>query len=204
MNLFLSVCLLIVFYLAHTSESIKYEDYCKMTQVKCNGYYDYKNKYNKKCDRLNCGNKYKYECSTGVCATSRQSCDKLIHTYHLVKSIKSSHGYHKEMNKLTKFTNSFRTCPPIKYDLSSNDFCVNGLNCYQVETYTYRNIRNNIEKLMVCPCIAEHTYHCGDFFCTVNSHACDSLKETNLKAFNNSMKKCGNDNNIIQKYVKLF
>lgn len=204
MNLFHLACLLIAFHLANSSGSIKHEDYCKMEQMKCIGYYDFKNKYNTKCERLKCGDNYKYECSSGVCAVSRQSCDRLIHTLHLVKSIKSSHAYHKEMSKLTKFTNGFRTCPVIKYDLKSKDVCMNGLDCYQMETFTYRNIRNNLKKLIICPCSGEHAYHCGDFFCAVNSQACDNLNNASLKSFNNSIRKCGNDNIVIQKYAKLY
>ena len=204
MNFFLAILFLKAF-LFNTSESMKQNDYCKMTQMNCNGYYDFRNKYVEKCVKLKCNDKYKHECLGEFCSIDQKSCDELVNTHRLIRSITNSHIQHREIKRLKNFKNHFKSCPLAKFDLKTSDFCLNGLNCFQVKSYTYRNFRNNIEKLMICPCRGKRTYHCGNFFCTANSQACDALKKqiSSLKNSNN-LTKCGNDSIVIQRHIKLF
>ena len=191
----------VLFFLISEIFSLKTSDICTNKQQQCKGFYDFGYNYNQRCERINCQGKYGYECREDYCTVDKQTCTEFIKTSHLIKSIKSSKLFDIKMKQLQTFINGFKVCPMIEFNLESNDVCINGQNCFYVEKYSNRNLKNIFSKQAICPCSGSHSYQCGDGFCTVHSNACEVLEQDhNLREF----KSCGNHKKLLNRKIKLF
>lgn len=98
------------------------------------------------------------------------------------------------------FKAKVKNCSTGNYELKANDFCLNGKNCYMENTiWTGKRIAKQ-KKSIVCPCKGSYSFHCGKYFCTINSLACDSLKpkEENKELIFNEVNYCRNDNTLFR------
>ena len=74
----------------------------------------------------------------------------------------------------------------------SNDFCLNGKNCKEVQHNRYR-IYYEID----CKCPAEKSFKCGKY-CATNSIACGFIESNKIE--NKNIADCGNQNKTFDKY----
>ena len=79
--------------------SLRQENYCKITQKECKGTYDYRNNYEEKCKNIKCGDQFGYQCNKDFCSIDKHSCDSYQNLKLLIKSIKNSNLFQKQMNR---------------------------------------------------------------------------------------------------------
>lgn len=195
------IILSLVLNLAVVSQGLNTFEYCKLTKTECTGRYDYKYNYEENCKKINCHGKFEYQCTKDICSTSKSSCELFSNVNLLIKSLTNSRMFYKQMSIFQKFQESLSECMHSHQELNPNDVCSNGKSCYYKRTYTLRNEKKTFAAKIVCPCVGEHSFHCGNDLCTTNNIACDLYFKSNHTSI---MKKCGNDNQIIKNKVKLF
>jgi len=106
-----------------------------------------------------------------------------------------------------RFGAKIKKCSEANYELKSNDFCLNGKNCF-VEQIMWTGRRLTKQKNKIdCPCKGKYSFHCGRKFCTTESIACNAFKSKELKnelKLNETLNFCRNDNTIIGNKVSPY
>jgi len=193
MKLYFVVLILMV----HGSVGMKPFNFCKKANQKCVGSYNQNNVYEEKCelDKCSSSDQFKYDCGfDSVCARNKLSCRQLNETRMFIKNIDLLYTRIHEMNKFRKYISNFNACPLGKVLLKSNDICLNGQNCFYVEPS--HDKKRLIKKPIICPCRAQRSYHCGDFYCATNSITCDLMITAKNKDY--SFQRCFNDDFVLR------
>ena len=133
------------------------------------------------CHAKNCShNKFKFKCSTGLCASSEKSCEQF-----------SKSQFQNSFRFVTKLKSQVGNCPNTSKkstnNLSINDFCENDLECLDNKYFWL----SKYEKLH-CSCTGHYSFQCGKKYCTLNSSICDIINQskTSTEQFNISSKRC--------------
>ena len=89
--------LIILLIKLHLALALKSANFCNLKQKVCKGYYDTKQKYQTKCDLIECSDeRFSFKCSNDICTKNKTECIKYkklnikFHTNLLRKSIKYS------------------------------------------------------------------------------------------------------------------
>jgi hypothetical protein len=166
---------------------LKSTDFCVLKQQEYKGFYDEKLNYQIKNESINCHGSFSYNCGANICSINEIQCTK----YNKYKNVTlGKYKSYKKLNKEKKF-NSFnkhiRDCTHKTYKFESNDFCLNGKNCKEVQHNRYR-IYYEID----CKCPAEKSFKCGKY-CTTGSDACNYYNNTNNSSeYFDNINGCGN------------
>lgn len=180
--------------------SIGTNDYCIRVQNQCKGEYDSSHNYEIKCQKTKCEGKLSYKCGSDYCAENKRSCDVIFNLMFLLRSYKGLLLFEKELEKYTNFIQKINHCSVEQYTLKSEDVCLNGGGCYSVSGFSFRMSLNKVSKSIDCPCRGNHSYHCGEKYCTAHSDACEALNRNGLNVSQN----CGNSNQVIKEKFSLF
>ena len=181
--------------------SLLSRNFCKVTQKKCVGSYNFLNFYKENCKNIECSGKHKYVCGQNICASSEDECNLYLHLLKIYKYGPLIFN-NEEKKLLEKFKNNLSKCTFSKYTFRENDFCLNEGNCIE-KTRGSRSTRAIYSsKKVACKCKNKLSYHCGKY-CSVDSMACDYLKEQNttLSTMRSINKKCGNKNKIFLRFL---
>ena len=181
---------ILIILIVHAAVAMKPYNFCKKTNQKCFGSYNHMQMYVEKCELEKCPEQFKHECGYNICAKFKLTCDQLEETKQYIEKIKIPYTYSLEMNKLRKYMANFNDCPISKRYLKPEDICLNGMNC----SYADASGKNPI----ICPCQDEHSYHCGNHFCTSHSVACDLFVSLDEESKSMPFQKCQNDNIIMR------
>ena len=186
--------------------SLLSQNFCKINERKCVGSYNFLNIYQVNCKNVECIGEYKYACGKDKCAKTQEDCDLYLLLLEMYKFSKFFHSYNKIFNIEEKkafkiFNNKLQECPLNKNTFKEDDFCLNESNCVE-KTRSFRSVRAIYSsKKVECKCTDKLSYHCGKY-CTLDSIACDFLKEQNttLSSTGSINKKCVKNNKIILRY----
>lgn len=203
--------ILIFLFLADLTLCIKPTDFCILKQEECKGYYDINQIYHTKCSSIKCHGKLKYDCGSNICSKNKIDCEDFVQVdsyliyyniLHLLKyKTKFSAKYSKEINKIKDFSKSLQECPKMIYKFVSDDFCVNGKNCFEINNnlkgfgFNYRKLKTT-EKID-CKCPKRQSFKCGEY-CSTNSIACDYHKSAKNEKLISQIKDCGNNDRIYE------
>lgn len=201
MKFFLNFFLIVAFGL-YEINALKSDNFCVNLQKTCTGYYDSKDDYKLKCERVKCRGNFNVSCHKDFCSSDSASCNRLINVYFLIKSLSSSYLYDSKMKKFTSFVDSILKCPFVKYKFNSNDFCANAKSCFLSESLLIRNENRVHLKSIACPCQKAHSVHC-DGYCAISDEACKMLKKQN-KTRLIEIKNCSKKNLIFSKKIRIF
>lgn len=185
--------------------SVKPTDFCILKQEECKGYYDINQIYHTKCSSIRCHGKLKHDCGSNVCSKNKIDCEDFVQvdSYLIfLQTLQFSAKYSKEIKKMKDFNKSLQECPKMIYKFKSDDFCVNGKNCFEIKNnlkgfgFSYRKLKTT-EKID-CKCPRRQNFKCGEY-CSTNSIACDYHKSTKNQTIISRIKDCGNHNKTIYK-----
>lgn len=210
------VTLLVILFKFDLAISLNTFDFCIAIQEECKGYYDEKQIYQIKCELVKCNSKFNFKCESNVCSKNSASCNIYKKTLSkftkIVKLIQHTNPlfaqeYLRDKNNTKVFNKVINDCQKKIYEFESNDFCLNGRNCFEIRKYligfgfNYRSLTKTKE--IDCECPTKQSFKCGKY-CATDSNACDYFKsiKNNRKQFA-SIKDCGN-HNITYKYNNIF
>ena len=197
---------IILFVSLHLTISLKSNDFCIPIQKVCRGYYDINQTYQIKCNLIDCYGSYSIKCSNlNICSNIKSNCNEYINklsNYEKIinliifkipkyaKILKERYNKNKNKNK------NLKNCQFKPYNFKKNDFCLNGLNCFEIKKELKGfgfNYRSFITKLKIdCRCPKRQSFRCGNY-CSIDSIACDHYKSMNEFNFVN-FKYCVNYN----------
>ena len=173
----LIICLLNL----HLALALKSANFCNLKQKVCKGYYDTKQKYQTKCDLVECSDeRFTFKCSKDICSNNKTECNQFN-----ILIRKQTDQYLEERKK-------FEICKNNIYKFDTNDFCVNGLNCEKKIVSPTALGYNYVRRKIVCKCPNEKGFKCGKY-CAKDSISCDYFI-SNIKLFNTNINKCNNNN----------
>ena len=202
----LIICLLKL----HLALALKSANFCTLKQKVCKGYYDTKQKYQTKCDLIECSDEtFSLKCSKDICSNNKTECNRYkklnSNMYILIGkqaalNPKMTDQYLEERKSLQIFNKNIQVCNYKIYKFDQNDFCVNGVNCVEKIISSFGLGYNYVNKKIDCKCPNEKSFKCAKF-CTKDSIACDySKSNNNNKTFIANVKNCDNGNNSFLKY----
>lgn len=196
----------------HLTFSLKSSNFCMIKQQTCRGIYDETHqKYQTKCEFIKCFGKFNFNCglNNNICSKNLTECNE-YNKILLNNNIKILIGLEPSLNikinnekdKIKNFNKHIQSCKNTIYKLNTNDFCLNGLNCFEkIITPTgfgYKYMNKKID----CKCPANNSFKC-DKYCSTDSIACDFFK-SNKTLFKN-INKCGNNNvSILRSYFSII
>ncbi len=147
--------------------NLKHTDYCTANRQLCKREPFYA--FADICP-ITCEGRLGYKCQYSYCTTDKQACDKLMPNSDLIKTMRMTNEYQKQMRKLNVFISSLSQCPWLRYRFSQKDVCFKGIACF-----LFRSLMRN-SKWPACTCKSSHSFKCGENHCTTNVMACDVLK----------------------------
>jgi hypothetical protein len=197
--------LILILLALNLTTSLLVNDFCIRKQKECKGFYDEKQNYKIKCNLIECYGTQSNQCSNRICSKNVTKCDK----YNQLESIMKMYleiekiypnlaaKYKEQKNKFYLLNNKIKDCKIKAYKFDSNDYCVNGKNCWT--SFGYGLLKTI--KQTDCKCLIKLSFKCGDF-CTKNSDSCDykSNNKNKLSKINN----CGNQNTNFKNYFSIF
>lgn len=198
MKFIFSLVVLIV--LLSEAFSLKKHDLCIRIQNKCKGHYDSNHNYETKCEKTKCEGKLGHKCGSDYCAVNKRSCDTVFNLMFLLRSYKGLLLFEKELEKYTDFIQKINFFPTDMNQIQESDICLNGAGCVFKSGFSLIG-RNDVINSVNCPCKKENSFECGDKYCTDHSNTCDGFKQNGV---NFTIKKCGNDNQILRKKFSFF
>ena len=166
-------------------------DFCSSKQQECKGIYDKNHTYQIKCEPIKCHKPFSYKCGLNICARNKTKCISL--TKH--------HFMNEEENKIKLFKKNVLECQNQNYNFETNDLCVNGKNCFEINNnlkgfgFNYRKLKTT-EKID-CKCPRRQNFKCGKY-CSTNSIACDYHKSAKNEKLISQIKGCGNNDRIYE------
>jgi len=180
---------------------LKSSDICKNTNEECTGSLSLDLVYLLQCKKAKCTGLYDFDCSESYCTQSKETCEQFIQIRDLVGLM-----FRTPKDRMKKFFEGIRKCPALNYTFSPNEACLVGQNCYMseksIKTSKFKSTEVNfLTKKIACPCReSPYTYQCpGNLYCTSNNLACDALLKSEKPKEKFQLRKCLNDNLLIQK-----
>lgn len=186
--------------------TLKSNHICSLSENTCRGSFNLANKYIVKCDKSECNKKYEFKCSSEYCTVNSEHCTNFHNLKVLLKTImKSSRTYEKYIAKYMSFIKGIQNCSESADELQSNDICMNGMNCFVKKPLKLRYSGLHLYNRIECPCSELNSYQCG-MYCTVHKNVCLELNTnaTKLASMSSLIKKCGNDNTILEAKKSFF
>ena len=214
--MFKKILLIILFLTLNLTFSLKSSDFCILKQQECKGFYDEKKSYQIKCDLIKCHGHLAYDCETSeskICSKNKFECHEYnnVDSYMKIMNIIKMNDYkYSSKNsiaivKVKAFINGVKECEKKIYEFKSNDFCLNGKNCYEFRRdmkgfgFNYRSLIT--VKKIDCKCpIIQQSFRCGQY-CATDSNACDQYNKTIHKNQFYNIKECINHNVTSFRYM---
>ena len=198
--------IILLFLTVHLTLSLKPTEFCIIKQKECKGYHDKNQIYNTNCSLIKCHGKLKYECvSNNLCSKNKIGCQHFVEFDAYLKLINKlkykSAKYSEVIKEMKNFKKILKECPKMIYAIVSNDFCLNGKNCFEIKNdligfgYNYRKLKT-AEKID-CKCPKRQSFKCGEY-CSTSSIACDYHKSAKNEKLISQIKDCGNNNRIYE------
>ena len=196
----LIICLLKL----HLALALKSANFCTLKQKVCKGYYDTKQKYQTKCDLIECSDEtFSLKCSKDICSNNKTECHKYKQLNSYFTNSKFSKKYFQTKMNFDTFNKNIKECNKKIYKLNTNDFCLLGLVCVKKQVSPTSLGYNYVNKKIDCKCPNEKSFKCAKF-CTKDSTACNYSKSNNNnnnnKTFIANVKSCDNGNVSFLKY----
>jgi len=199
--MFSKIILIILLLTLHSALALKSVNFCNLKHRVCKGFYDSKQKYQTKCDLVECSDeRFTIKCNKDICSNNKTECNQLniLIREQAAFNSKLTGQYLEERKK-------FEICKNNIYKFDQNDFCVNGLNCEKKIVSPTALGYNYVRRKIVCKCPNEKRFKCGKY-CTKDSISCDYFT-SNIKLFDTNIKKCNNnyyDNNSIFSFFRSY
>jgi len=191
--------LIILLLTLHSALAFKSANFRNLKQKVCKGFYDTKQKYQTKCDLVECSDeRFTIKCSQDICSNNKTECNQL----NIL--IRKQAAFNSKMTDqyLEKERKKFEICRNIIYKFDTNDFCVNGLNCEKKIVSPTALGYNYVRRKIVCKCPNEKRFKCGKY-CTKDSISCDYFT-SNIKLFDTNINKCNNNYDGNYNILSLF
>jgi hypothetical protein len=199
----------------HLALSLKSANFCKLEQKVCKGYYDTKQKYQTKCNLVECSERFKIKCSSNICSNNKTEGNeyKQMNSYvHILlkkhSDLKMTDKYFKEKSSFETFNKHIKKCENKIYNFDhENDFCLNGQNCVEKLVSPIGLGYNYVNRKIDCKCPNEQSFKCNKYYCTKDSIACDYYRENikNSKALFAKINNCNSGNvSNLRSFFKLF
>ena len=175
--------------------SLKPDNFCNLVQTESYGYYDSKNIYHTKIERVKCHGNYPFKCGEQKCVVYKQNCIDYLHYILSLEIYRHMNGLDKlkilkkkteltfenATNKLKRFDDKIPNCPKVLNNWKSSDICLRRKICFE-KNVGYRGFGFfPTSKKTFCFCKDEHNYQCGNIHCTIHKSACDEVLKTDFK-----------------------
>jgi hypothetical protein len=190
--------LIIILLTLHSAIALRSANFCHLKQKVCKGYYDKKQKYQTKCDLVECSDsddKLTIKCGLDhICSSNKTECNKYKQLNSYFTNSKFIKKYSKIKMNFDAFNNNLRGCQKKIYKFDKNDFCLLGIICVKKQVSPTGLGYNYVKKKTDCKCPNVKGFKCGKY-CTKDSNACDYLKlNKNNKTFIENIKTCDDGN----------
>ncbi len=186
----------LIFLLAlNLAATLKPNDFCKLKQQECKGFYDKQHNYHIKCELIKCNGAFTNDCGFNICSKNKNKCTDYFYFYSklalTVPAIDVWFVWFEKQKKIQLFNKHVPVCKNKIHKFESKDFCSNEGNCFMINNYLnslglIRKITNKID----CKCPSKQSFKCGKY-CAANSIACDFFRSNKLK---NKIIDCDNQN----------
>ena len=205
--------LIILLLSLHLTLSLKSANFCKLEQKVCKGYYDTKQKYQTKCNSVECSERFKIKCSLNICSNNKTECNEYkqmnsyVHILHKKHSeLKMTDKYLREKSSFETFNKHIKKCENKIYNFDQKDFCLNGKNCVEKLVSPTGLGYNYVNRKIDCKCPNELNFKCTKYYCTKDSIACDYYRENvKNKALFAKINNCNNGNvSNLRSFFKIF
>ena len=185
--------------------SLKSTSFCRIEINVCQGYYDFKQIYQTKCNLIECSDRFKIKCfNSNICSNDIKECNdyKQLNSNVYIFISKLIGIKSKKRDQLEKFNRHIRLCKNNIYKFNTNDFCVNGLNCMDKLVSLTSRGNKQANKIVDCKCPNELSFKFSKY-CTKDSIVCDFSFKSNTNTLFNNIKNCGNGNvTNFRSYIK--
>jgi hypothetical protein len=194
--------LIILLLSLHLTLSLKSANFCKLEQKVCKGFYDTKQKYETKCNLVECSKRFSIKCSLNICSNNKTEGNEYrqMNSYvHILlkkhSDLKMTDKYLKEKSSFETFNKHIKKCENKIYNFDPNDFCVSGQNCVEKLVSPTGLGYNYVNRKTDCKCPNELSFKCNKYYCTKDSIACDYYKKNKKnKALFAKINNCNNGN----------